>query len=67
MDEPGMYLRETTADGKTKHSRWCQAAFGRRDWRCPRCAELMLGAAPRKGWQHDYFRRRLKSVQRNLF
>jgi hypothetical protein len=63
----GMYPLEVTLEGKTRHSRHCQAAFGRRDWRCARCCELMLGAAPRKGWQKPFFRRKLAEVQRRLF
>lgn len=43
-----------TAQG-TKHSIDCRAAFGRKDLSCPRCIELASGAAPRSGWQRDYF------------
>lgn len=66
-DDDGMYMREANLDGTTKHSRHCQAAFGRRDWHCHRCCELMLGAAPRKGWQKKYFGAKLNEVQRRLF
>ena len=34
----------------TKHSHDCKMAFGRKDPNCPRCQELLKGAAPRKGW-----------------
>jgi hypothetical protein len=61
-----MYPKETTAEGVTKHSRRCQSTFGRRDWNCHRCVELLLGAAPRNGWQHEYFARKLRQVQRSF-
>jgi hypothetical protein len=66
QDPPRMYARETTADGLTKHSRHCQALFSRRDWKCHRCCELMIEAAPRDGWQHEYFSRKMGQVQRKL-
>lgn len=31
----------------TKHSPTCRMAFGRKDPDCPRCQELLQGAAPR--------------------
>jgi hypothetical protein len=34
----------------TKHAQDCKMAFGRKDKSCPRCQELLAGAAPRKGW-----------------
>lgn len=61
-----MYKPEFNLDGSIKHSRHCKAAFGRRDWNCHRCVELMSGAAPRKGWQHDYFGRKLRQSQRSF-
>lgn len=61
-----MYPQELNHDGTTKHSRRCQAAFGRKDWSCHRCAELMRGAAPRKGWQREYFSRKLREHQRTF-
>jgi hypothetical protein len=64
--ETNMYRREVNRDGTTKHSRHCKATFGRRDWSCHRCCELMRGAAPRKGWQEDYFARKLGEVQRRF-
>jgi hypothetical protein len=39
----------------TKHSVDCNMAFGRKDPSCPRCQELMAGAAPRAGWQKSYY------------
>lgn len=39
----------------TKHSNTCNAAFGRKDGTCPRCIELLNGAAPRAGWQKAYY------------
>lgn len=62
-----MYARESNQQGQTIHSKRCEAAFGRRDWRCHRCCELMLDASPRKGWQQEYFRRKLGQLQRRLF
>lgn len=61
-----MYPRESNLDGTTRHSKHCQAHFARRDWRCHRCCELLLHAAPRKGWQREYFRRQLAQLQRRL-
>jgi hypothetical protein len=61
-----MYPREFNLDGTTKHSRHCGMAFGRYDWDCHRCIELINNAAPRKGWQQEYFARKLAQVQRRL-
>jgi hypothetical protein len=33
-----------------KHTEECRRVFNRYDPRCPRCQELMAGAAPRPGW-----------------
>jgi hypothetical protein len=46
---------------QTKHSIDCNMAFGRKDPNCPRCVELLQGAAPRAGWQKDYFARKAAS------
>ena len=35
---------------KTKHKIDCKMAFGKKDETCPRCRELLNGAAPRKSW-----------------
>lgn len=35
---------------KTTHADTCTMSFGRKDPNCPRCQELLAGAAPRKGW-----------------
>lgn len=61
-----MYPREVTLQGVTVHSRYCQRTPRRHDWNCYRCVDLMRGAAPRKGWQHDYFARKLNQVQRRF-
>ena len=42
----------------TKHSPDCRMVFGRKDPECPRCQELLAGAAPRSGWQKDHFSRK---------
>ena len=34
----------------TTHKADCKMSFGRKDPTCPRCQELLRGAAPRKGW-----------------
>lgn len=39
----------------TKHKSDCQMSFGRKDPSCPRCQELLAGAAPRAGWQTAHF------------
>jgi hypothetical protein len=62
----GMYPLEVNLDGRTRHSRHCKAAFGRRDWSCHRCCELMKGSAPRNGWQHEYFARKLRESQQRF-
>lgn len=62
----GSYTRETKSDGTTKHSRHCKAAFGRRDLRCARCLELRSGAAPREGWQPEWFAKKAREGQRCL-
>lgn len=42
---------EANAETKaTKHAENCKMAFGRKDPTCPRCQELLNGAAPRL-WQ----------------
>ena len=35
---------------KTKHKHDCKKAFAHKDPTCPRCIELINGAAPRKAW-----------------
>ena len=42
----------------TKHSVGCKMAFGRKDPSCTRCQELLKGAAPRDGWQANYYSRK---------
>jgi hypothetical protein len=39
----------------TKHKSDCKMSFGKKDSTCPRCQELLAGAAPREGWQQDYY------------
>ena len=62
-----MYRLELAANGVTKHSRHCIAAFGRFDLNCHRCLELRAGAAPRPGWQRQYFTRKRSLSQGRLF
>ena len=50
-----MYIAIRNKDGSLKHSYECTAAFGRKDTECPRCQELLAGAAPRAGWQKEYY------------
>jgi hypothetical protein len=61
-----MYPREVTLEGVTRHSRYCQALFARRDFKCHRCCEMILGAAPRGSWHREYFRKKLGQVQRRF-
>lgn len=61
-----LYPREVTLKGQTVHSRYCQRTPRRYDWNCERCIELMRGAAPRHGWQHEYFARKFNQVQRHF-
>jgi hypothetical protein len=49
----------------TKHKSDCTMSFGRKDATCPRCQELLAGAAPRSGWQGKYFaHKRAMEIQR---
>jgi len=50
----------------TKHSENCSMSFGRKSplGECARCDELRAGAAPRAGWQKDYFARQTSDAQR---
>ena len=66
LDANGMFRREFNANGTTKHSRHCAATFGRRDFRCHRCVELLKGAAPRGSWHEDYFAKKLGERQRSF-
>lgn len=50
-----MKIANYNKDGSLAHSTDCIMAFGRKDAECPRCVELINGAAPRSGWQKDYF------------
>ena len=47
----------------TKHKADCRMAFGRKDATCPRCQELIAGAAPRAGWQQAYYSRKRYDYQ----
>lgn len=38
-----------------KHSSTCNMAFGRKDPSCPRCQELLAGAAPKASWHKRYY------------
>lgn len=64
LDPNAMYARETNANGSTRHARRCQSTFGRRDWQCHRCLELLHGSAPRGSWQSEYAARKLGQLQR---
>jgi hypothetical protein len=66
VSQETMYRPEFNQDGTAKHSRHCMATFARRDWDCHRCVELLMGAAPRNGWQREYFARKLRQNQRSL-
>jgi len=61
-----VYRKELNRDGTTRHSRACQAAYGRTDPNCPRCLELRKGATPRPGWQQPFFARKMRRLQRSL-
>jgi len=50
-----MYQPLYTKQGELKHSTECKMAFGRKDKECPRCVELLSGAATRSGWQKHYY------------
>jgi hypothetical protein len=58
---PGMKMHPEEHDekGNVKHSKYCMRTPKRYDWGCHRCVQLMQGAAPRKGWQRDFFARKL--------
>jgi hypothetical protein len=62
----GMYPRRVTSTGATRHARQCKSAFGRTDWQCHRCLELLQGAAPRDGFVADYAARKLGQQQRRF-
>lgn len=47
----------------TAHKLTCRMMWGRKDPSCPRCIELLNGAAARDGWQKDYFIRKEKRDQ----
>jgi hypothetical protein len=56
----------STSEAPTRHT--CTPdgrplPFGRKDksGQCPRCNELLAGAAPRGGWQQDYFASKKKA------
>jgi hypothetical protein len=61
-----MYPKAFTRSGRSRHSRRCTAAFGRHDYKCHRCVELMLGAAPRGSWHEDFYAKKLGQVQRSF-
>lgn len=53
-----MYQEVRNKDGSLKHSHECQMSFGRKDEKCPRCVEMLNGAAPRSSWQKNYFEKK---------
>lgn len=50
-----MHAEIRNKDGSLRHSNECKMNFGRKDHECPRCVEMLNGAAPRDGWQKRYF------------
>ena len=51
---------------KTAHAPDCRMAFGRKDPSCPRCQELLAGAAPRRGWgslAREHEAERVRAIQ----
>ena len=53
-----MKIANYNQNGTLAHSADCVMAFGRKDVECPRCMELINGAAPRSGWQKNYYERK---------
>lgn len=47
-----------------KHKEDCKMVFGRKDATCPRCQELLAGAAPRDGWQASYYKNKASEESR---
>ena len=50
-----MLTAEYNKNGTMRHSAGCKMAFGKKDSQCPRCVEMVNGAAPRAGWQKDHY------------
>lgn len=61
-----MYQEARKKDGSLTHSAQCQMTFGRKDENCPRCQELLNGAAPRAGWQKKYFEQKKRTEEMEL-
>lgn len=51
---------------ETLHNHDCKMAFGRKDPTCPRCIELINGAAPRDGWQKRYYAQKQINDERRI-
>jgi hypothetical protein len=52
----------------TKHNADCKMTFGRKDASCPRCRELIAGAAART-WnpsRRDYDRQRVQEIRAHV-
>ena len=62
-----MYAAAYTQGGRLTHSKECQKAFRRYDWKCSRCCQLMRGAAPRGSWHRRYIARKISQIQERLF
>lgn len=61
-----MYQAVYAKDGNLKHSSQCQMSFGRKDKKCPRCAEMLNGSPSRSGWQQKYYSRKKTEEQRTI-
>lgn len=53
LDKTIYNLTMMTNAMKTKHTAECTRVFKNYDINCPRCQELMKGAAPRQGWSQN--------------
>lgn len=62
----GMYPKAFTRSGCLRHSRRCLATFGRTDFRCHRCLQILQGAAPRGSFLSEYAARKRGELQRCL-
>ncbi len=56
--------------GNTKHKADCKMVFGRKDATCPRCQELLRGAAPiqwRGAWRKEQEQRQIAAINTHDF
>ena len=60
-------MNATTTKGETvKHKLECKMVFGRKDPSCPRCQELLNGAAPiqwRGAWRNEHTQRQREAIR----